>query len=124
MKGSNQRGPSEPESKPGLTAAKCAERLKAVADPDRLRIVDCLRMGALAVGDVCELLEMDMARASHHLRVLRTSDIVRVEKQGRHRYYSLNPELVQDLQAKSLNFGCCRLEIEETWKPSCADRAP
>lgn len=119
MKGTNKRDKSAPVASNGLSAAKCAERLKAVADPDRLRIVDCLRVGALAVGDVCELLEMDMARTSHHLGVLRSNDIVRVEKQGRHRYYSLNPELVADLKAKSLNFGCCRLELAETWKPDC-----
>lgn len=121
MKGPRKR--PRTEHRPELSAMKCAERLKAVADPDRLRIVDCLRMGALAVGDMSEILEMDIARLSHHLRVLRSSEIVEVEKQGRHRVYSLNRELVQDLNARSLNFGCCRLEIDESWKPSCDQRA-
>jgi hypothetical protein len=31
--------------------------------------------------------------------------------------YSLNPELVQDLKAGAINFGCCRLEIDTRWKP-------
>jgi DNA-binding transcriptional ArsR family regulator len=105
-----------------VSATKCAERLKAVADPDRLRIVDCLRMGELTVGDISAILPMEIANVSHHLGVLRVNDIVRVEKQGRHRVYSLNPDLVGDLKASTLNFGCCRLEIDQAWKPA-SDRA-
>lgn len=105
----------------GLSVNKCAERLKALADPDRLRIVECLRMGALTVGDICEILEVEIARLSHHLGVLRVNEIVQVEKDGRHRVYSLNPELIEDLQNNALNFGCCRLEIDKAWKTSSGD---
>lgn len=100
-----------------VTADKCAERLKAVADPDRLRIVECLQMGAITVSDIAEILSMEVVRVSHHLGVLRSNAIVLVEKQGRHRVYRLNPELLQGLKAKSLNFGCCRLELDAGWKP-------
>jgi len=102
-----------------ITADKCAERLKAVADPDRLRVVNLLRQGPLTVGEMCEKLPMELAKLSHHLGVLRSSDIVQFAKQGRHRIYRLNPEVSSaDLSAGSLDFGCCRLELDKTWKPA------
>ena len=100
-----------------ITADKCAERLKAVADPDRLRVVNLLRQGSLTVGEMCEKLQMELAKLSHHLGVLRSGDIVLFEKQGRHRMYRLNPEfLPSDPSTGSLNFGCCKLELDRTWK--------
>lgn len=102
-----------------ITADKCAERLKAVADPDRLRVVNLLREGPLTVGEMCERLSMELAKLSHHLGVLRASEIVLFEKQGRHRAYRLNPEFQStDLSAAGLDFGCCRLELDKTWKPA------
>ena len=67
------------------------------------------------------LAPMAIANVSHHLGVLRANDIVRVEKDGQHRVYSLNPELIEDLKTSTLNFGCCRLEIDQSWKPSEKD---
>ena len=101
-----------------VTANKCAERLKAVADPDRLRVVNLLRGGPLTVGEMCDRLPMELAKLSHHLGVLRASDIVHYEKQGRHRVYCLNPEVASDLGAGALDFGCCILQLDKTWKPS------
>jgi DNA-binding transcriptional ArsR family regulator len=101
-----------------VTADKCAERLKAVADPDRLRVVNLLRSGPLTVGEMCDRLPMELAKLSHHLGVLRASDIVHFDKQGRHRLYRLNPEVASDLSAGALDFGCCRLELDKAWKPA------
>ena len=101
-----------------VTADKCAERLKAVADPDRLRVVNLLRAGPLTVGEMCDKLTMDLAKLSHHLGVLRASDIVHFDKQGRHRVYRLNPDVASNLSAGALDFGCCTLQIDKTWKPS------
>jgi DNA-binding transcriptional ArsR family regulator len=104
-----------------ITADKCAERLKAVADPDRLRVVNLLKSGPLTVGEMCERLPMELAKLSHHLGVLRSSDIVQFDKQGRHRVYRLNPEVSSNLD--SLDFGCCRLELDKTWKANARPNA-
>jgi DNA-binding transcriptional ArsR family regulator len=100
-----------------ITASGCADRLKAMADPDRLRIVTALRGGPKSVGELADSLPMELANASHHLGVLRTSQIVLVEKQGRQRVYRLNPEVSPDPTATTLEFGCCRLELDKSWKP-------
>ena len=103
-----------------ITADKCAERLKAVADPDRLRIVNLLRQGPQTVSEMSESLDIELVNVSHHLGVLRASDIVLVEKQGRHRSYRLNPEVIPDSKLSLLDFGCCRLEMDKAWKPAAA----
>jgi DNA-binding transcriptional ArsR family regulator len=100
-----------------ITASGCADRLKAMADPDRLRIVTALRTGPKAVGELAESLPMELANVSHHLGVLRVSQIVLVEKQGRQRVYRLNPEVSPDPALPTLEFGCCRLELDKSWKP-------
>jgi DNA-binding transcriptional ArsR family regulator len=103
-----------------ITATGCADRLKALADPDRLRIVTALRTGPMSVGELAERLPMELANVSHHLGVLRTSQIVLSEKQGRRRVYRLNPEIAPDPEATKLEFGCCRLELDTTWNPKDA----
>ncbi len=46
----------------------CAERLRALADPDRLRIVTVLLDGPKNVSQLSEELSMAMVNLSHHLR--------------------------------------------------------
>ena len=53
-----------------LQSADCAERLKALAEPDRLKIIQHLQGGPKTVGALAELLETVLPNASHHLRVL------------------------------------------------------
>ena len=88
----------------------CARMLKALADPDRLRIVDCLRRGPRNVSDLASLLHVELVNISHHLGVLRHAGLVLDEKQGRFVVYRLHPDIFQP-SGEHLNLGCCRLEI-------------
>ena len=53
-----------------------AALLGAMADPTRVRIIDALRMGELCVGDLAEVLQMNVSAVSHQLRLLRTARLV------------------------------------------------
>lgn len=91
----------------------CAERLKALSDSHRLKIVDALRCGELSVGDIAELLEAEIVTVSHHLKVLRQADLVEVRREGRFMYYRL-PEVLLRAGGRGTRFldlGCCRLEV-------------
>lgn len=93
-------------------AIRCAGYLKALADPNRLRIVQALRMGPLSVSDVALALESELALVSHHLRVLFNAGLVTTEREGKFIYYSLSSELTQlHGSGPSLDFGCCRIDI-------------
>lgn len=96
-----------------LQSADCARFLKALADPDRLKIVQCLQGGPKNVTEISELLGRELVNISHHLGVLRHAGIVQDQKQGKYVIYSLHPDVISKVpQAKDdcLDLGCCRLE--------------
>lgn len=97
----------------GLASKLCAERLKALGDEDRLRIVQALRGGQKHVSQLSEELGEEIANISHHLQILRKCGILQTERQGRFILYSLHPEVFPAVQEKSehLDLGCCRLEL-------------
>lgn len=66
------------------------EKLKAIAHPIRFMMVDLLHAHKkLSVTDIYELLEIEQAVASHHLRILKNQDIVKVSRRGKNAYYTL-----------------------------------
>lgn len=92
-------------------AALCAEYFKALADPVRLQIVKALRSGPMSVTDLALLLEAEITRISHHLRVLYHAKLVETERDGKFIYYSLNPDFLKRSSLRSLDFGCCKLDL-------------
>jgi DNA-binding transcriptional ArsR family regulator len=93
----------------------CARMLKALADPERLRIVDCLRRGRRNVTEIANLVNADIANVSHHLGVLRAAGLVLDHKQGRFVVYELHPEIFAATGCiDRLDLGCCKLELPET----------
>jgi DNA-binding transcriptional ArsR family regulator len=98
-----------------LQSKKCARLLKALADPYRLKIVQCLQAGPKNVSELAELLAEEMANVSHHLSVLRHAGLVRDEKRGKFIVYSLHPDVFRPAEAggtaDALDLGCCRIEL-------------
>jgi DNA-binding transcriptional ArsR family regulator len=94
----------------------CAERLKALGEPLRLRIVDLLRNGELTVGEIAEKLEAELVTASHHLQILKNADLVTPRRDGRFIYYSLSKDLLQKRgkSKQALDLGCCSIEVPTT----------
>jgi DNA-binding transcriptional ArsR family regulator len=85
--------------------------LKALADPDRLKIVQCLQMGPKNVSQLSTLLRRELVNVSHHLGVLRHARLVRATRRGNFVEYSLHPALIPAKQAgEGLDLGCCRIE--------------
>ncbi|MVO98304.1 ArsR/SmtB family transcription factor [Paenibacillus lutrae] len=71
--------------------------MNALAEPNRLRIVELLRKRPLTVGEIAELLEMRQPQASKHLRVLSESGLVKAQVDANRRIYSLQPAPFQEL---------------------------
>ena len=66
------------------------QRLKALAEPSRLRILGFLETEELAVGELTSLLGMAQSRVSAHLGVLRETGFVRERRQGTSVFYTLS----------------------------------
>jgi ArsR family transcriptional regulator len=99
-----------------LQPQRCARLLRALADPERLRIVHCLRGGPMNVSEVAAALDVPIVNVSHHLGVLRQAGLVQDEKQGRFVLYRLHPDVFHREKgaAEHLDLGCCRLEIPKS----------
>src|SRR5262245_65942366 len=80
------------------TAVETASMLKAVADPDRLKIVESLRNGPKNVSQLAKILKAEIVNVSHHLGVLRRRRLVKFQKRGRFVNYALNPDKERDRQ--------------------------
>lgn len=102
------------DSNSSADASKCANYLKALGDPIRLQIVRALQAGPMSVSDIVLVLELEMATVSHHLRVLFHADIVTTQRDGKFIYYALNADfLTRRSVAKSLDFGCCKIDLRD-----------
>ncbi len=61
---------------------KIADRLKAMADPMRLRILHALHGGELCVNSILEAVGGSQANVSKHLSVLRRAGLVSCRREG------------------------------------------
>ena len=78
---------------------------KALADPNRLRIMLLLRRRELCVCELMSVLGLEQSRVSHHMRVLREAGIAEDVREGRWIIYRISAgalDLVEDLFAGAL----------------------
>lgn len=78
-----------------------AELFKMFGDPTRAKILQCLQIQDLYVGELAEILEMSLSAVSHQLRVLRSAKLVKGSKEGKEVKYSLDDDHV----TKILEYG-------------------
>ncbi|MGA9596300.1 MAG: metalloregulator ArsR/SmtB family transcription factor [Acidimicrobiia bacterium] len=72
-----------------------SELFEVLGDPTRRRIVDELRSGEQAVGDLVDKVDIAQSGVSRHLRILGEAGFVQVRADGQRRLYSLRPEPFQ-----------------------------
>jgi len=63
----------------------------ALADPTRRAVLDLLRQGSQPAGRIAQAFPVSRPAISKHLRLLRRAHLVQEHRQGRHRFYHLNP---------------------------------
>lgn len=71
---------------------------KALADTNRLMIVDMLSCGELCACKILEKLHITQPTLSHHMKILCGCDLVKGRKEGKWMHYSLNSEKVQEFK--------------------------
>jgi len=73
--------------------------LSALAEPNRLQIIELLRRRPLAVGEIAVRLRLRQPQVSKHLRVLSDAGLVEVHPVAQQRIYSLRAEPFNELDA-------------------------
>lgn len=82
-------------------AEAIAERLKAVAEPSRLRMLSMLAAsdGEICVCDLADAIEVSQPTASHHAKVLAAAGLIEREQRGRWAYYRVVEGALDELSA-------------------------
>ena len=85
--------------RPGVDAraGTVAERLRALADPIRLRLLGLLGHGDCPVGPLAAALGIGQSLISFHLAALRDAGLLTTERVGRFTYARLRPEAIATL---------------------------
>lgn len=84
--------------------------LSALAESNRMHIVELLRQGPQTVGEIADRLGLKQPQTSKHLKVLSDSGIVEVQAQANRRIYKLRPEPFQALDYWIQSFRCVMQE--------------
>jgi ArsR family transcriptional regulator len=88
--------------------ARIANRLKALADPTRLQLLQAMGSGEVCVGDLVEAVGGTQANVSKHLSVLRAAGLVRPRRDGMNVFYAM--EDAAALEVCRLMCGCVERE--------------
>ena len=74
-----------------------SETFKALAAPERRKILDLLKHGKISAGEISKQFEMSAATISYHLTVLKKADLVTESKYKNYVYYELNTSVVEEV---------------------------
>lgn len=99
-----------------------AKVFKALADPNRLSIIEMLQSAERCACEILEDLNIRQSTLSHHMKILCDSRLVDCRREGKWMYYSLGKEgfeaaknLLNDLTTLKDNYneGGCKRECRE-----------
>jgi DNA-binding transcriptional ArsR family regulator len=87
-----------------------AQALQALGDPTRRSVLEELRRGPRAVGEIAARLPVSRPAVSQHLRVLKEAGLVTERQDGTRRLYRVDPDGLADV----------REYLEEFWEEALA----
>jgi DNA-binding transcriptional ArsR family regulator len=89
---------------------------RAVADPTRRSILERLHERELTVLELGKPFRMTQPSLSKHLSVLKRSGLIAARRSGRHRYYRLVPDPIEQIAAWAAQFRDVRDPSGHVWR--------
>ena len=71
--------------------------MKALSDPVRREILNLLKDGRMAAGDIASHFDISDAAISRHLSVLKEANLIRDTREGKFIFYDLNASVLEEL---------------------------
>ena len=71
--------------------------MKALSDPIRREILNMLKRGRMAAGEIADKFDVTDASISRHLSVLKEADLIRDTREGKFIYYELNASVLEEI---------------------------
>ena len=90
----------------------CAERLKILAEVNRINIVRTLMRGPRQVGSIAALIGIEHSLLSHHLRVLRDAGFVDATRSGKRVIYTVSKKILHSRKSDTIELGCCQISFD------------
>ena len=78
--------------------------IQALSDPTRRRILELLKKKDMAAGEIGKHFKITLPSLSHHLNVLKQSDLVVSQRNGQEIIYSLNLSVFEEITKTLLKF--------------------
>lgn len=78
--------------------------LEAISDPTRRQILDLLKSGEKSAGELGSKFEISGPSMSHHLRKLKSADLVTTSRRGQNIYYTINTSVFDDAAQYVIGF--------------------
>ena len=72
------------------------QTLKALADPIRREILNLLKRGRMAAGEISDHFPVTDASISRHLSVLKDADLIRDTREGKFIFYEINTSVLEE----------------------------
>lgn len=72
------------------------QTLRALADPIRREILNLLKKGRMAAGEITEHFPVTAASISRHLSVLKEADLIRDTREGKFIFYEINTSVLEE----------------------------
>lgn len=114
-------------SRPAESFDLQAKLFRGLSDQSRLAILEALRDGPLAVGQIVELTGLTQSNTSNHLRCLSDCGLVASEQEGRFVYYRLSDQQIDKLlclvdeflaDAGRRIYACTNYNIRQSGQPA------
>ena len=74
-----------------------AKTFKALADPERRKILELLKKGAMSAGEIASNFSITQSTVSYHLKVLKEADLIFEKKDKNYIYYRLNASVLEEI---------------------------
>ena len=73
------------------------QTLKALSDPTRREILELLKAGRMAAGEIVDHFEFTAPAISRHLSVLKEADLIHDTRDGKYIFYELNTSVLEEI---------------------------
>lgn len=83
-----------------------ADLFKVFSDTTRIKILYSLMPGERCVADIADVIGATQSAVSHQLRILKTSRLVKFQRDGKNVLYSLADDHVYTMLAQGMNHVC------------------
>jgi len=78
--------------------------MQALSDPTRRQILKLLKKKDMAAGEIGRNFNITLPSLSHHLNILKNTDLVTYQRQGQEIIYSLNLSAFEQAAKKLIDF--------------------